>query len=79
MVTSHGYSDNLVLLWDCEKMDVKAALKGHKDRVIYLSVGPDGRKVVTGAGDETLRFWDIFTPEIPENEESSKLKQYNIR
>jgi WD40 repeat protein len=79
MVTTHGYSDNLVLLWDCEKMDVKATLKGHKDRVIYLSVGPDGRKIVTGAGDETLRFWDLFTPEMSDSEECSKLIQYNIR
>jgi cell division cycle 20-like protein 1 (cofactor of APC complex) len=79
MVSTHGYSDNLILLWDCEKMDVKATLKGHKDRVIYLSVGPDGRKIVTGAGDETLRFWDLFTPEMAESEDSSKLKHYNIR
>jgi cell division cycle 20-like protein 1 (cofactor of APC complex) len=78
MVSTHGYSDNLILLWDCEKMDVKATLKGHKDRVIYLSLGPDGRRIVTGAGDETLRFWELFTPGMPDHEES-RLMQYNIR
>ena len=41
-------------------MDVKATLKGHKDRVIYMSLGPDSRRVVTGAGDETIRFWEVF-------------------
>lgn len=62
-VTTHGYSDNLILVWDSERMDVKATLKGHKDRVIYLSLGPDNQKIVTGAGDETIRFWDVFIPE----------------
>ena len=59
-ITSHGYSDNYILVWDAEKMDVKATLKGHKDRVIYMSLGPDSRRVVTGAGDETIRFWEVF-------------------
>jgi cell division cycle 20-like protein 1 (cofactor of APC complex) len=59
-ISSHGYTDNYILIWDAEKMDVKATLKGHKDRVIYFSLGPDSRKVVTGAGDETIRFWEVF-------------------
>jgi WD40 repeat protein len=29
-------------------------------RVLYLAMSPDGQSVVTGAGDETLRFWNIF-------------------
>jgi cell division cycle 20-like protein 1 (cofactor of APC complex) len=28
--------------------------------VLYLSMSPDGQSIVTGAGDETLRFWNIF-------------------
>lgn len=28
--------------------------------VLYLAMSPDGQTVVTGAGDETLRFWNIF-------------------
>ena len=43
-------------------MDVKATLKGHKERVIYMSLGPDSKRIVTGAGDgdETIRFWEVF-------------------
>ena len=59
-VSTHGFSDNLILVWDSEKMEVKNSLKGHKERVIYLSLGPDGEKIATGAGDETIRFWDVF-------------------
>lgn len=81
-VTTHGYSDNLILIWDSDKMDVKATLKGHRDRVIYLAVGPDQQKIVTGAGDETIRFWDVFIPEKMLKESSSsnfELKSLNIR
>ena len=37
-----------------------ATLTGHTYRVLYLSMSPCGQKIVTGAGDETLRFWDVF-------------------
>jgi cell division cycle 20-like protein 1 (cofactor of APC complex) len=33
---------------------------GHSSRVLYLSLSPDGQSIVTGAGDETLRFWNVF-------------------
>lgn len=39
-----------------------ATLTGHTFRVLYLSVSPDGQTLVTGAGDETLRFWNVFPP-----------------
>ena len=39
-------------------------LTGHSTRVLYLAASPDGTKIVTGAGDETLRFWNVF-PELP--------------
>jgi cell division cycle 20-like protein 1 (cofactor of APC complex) len=37
-----------------------ATLTGHSLRVLYLAMSPDGESIVTGAGDETLRFWNIF-------------------
>ena len=37
-----------------------ATLTGHTYRVLYLGMSPDGQSVVTGAGDETLRFWNVF-------------------
>jgi cell division cycle 20-like protein 1 (cofactor of APC complex) len=36
------------------------SLTGHTYRVLYLAMSPDGSVIVTGAGDETLRFWDVF-------------------
>lgn len=39
-----------------------ATLTGHTMRVLYLAASPDGQTLVTGAGDETLRFWNVFPP-----------------
>ena len=37
-----------------------ATLTGHTLRVLYLAMSPDGQTIVTGAGDGTLRFWNVF-------------------
>ena len=42
-------------------MSQVVSLTGHTYRVLYLSMSPDGGTIVTGAGDETLRFWDVFS------------------
>lgn len=41
-------------------MEKVATLTGHSSRVLYLAMSPDGENIVSGAGDETLRFWNIF-------------------
>jgi len=41
-------------------MEKTATLTGHTYRVLYLAMSPDGSTIVTGAGDETLRFWNVF-------------------
>ena len=38
-------------------------LRGHTSRVLHLAASPDGKTVVSGAGDETLRFWNVFAGE----------------
>ncbi|XP_048623337.1 uncharacterized protein LOC111198081 isoform X3 [Brassica napus] len=37
-----------------------ATLTCHTYRVMYVAVSPDGQTIVTGAGDETVRFWNVF-------------------
>ncbi|QPH17141.1 hypothetical protein C2857_001932 [Epichloe festucae Fl1] len=60
IVTTHGYSQNQIVVWKYPSMTQVASLTGHTYRVLYLAMSPDGRVVVTGAGDETLRFWSVF-------------------
>lgn len=62
LVTAHGYSSNAVAVWKLNPFKCITQLSGHLSRVLYLSMSPDGRSIVTGSGDETLRFWEIFPP-----------------
>ena len=60
IVSTHGYSQNQIIVWKYPSMYQMVSLTGHTYRVLYLAMSPDGRVIVTGAGDETLRFWDCF-------------------
>ncbi|KAM7536709.1 hypothetical protein Aperf_G00000088802 [Anoplocephala perfoliata] len=60
LVSTHGYSQNQILVWQYPTLRQLAKLTGHSSRVLYLAVSPDGENIVTGAGDETLRFWNVF-------------------
>jgi len=60
IVSTHGYSLNQVMVWKYPTMSKVTTLTGHTYRVLYLAISPDGQTIVTGAGDETLRFWNVF-------------------
>ena len=60
IVSTHGYSDNAIVVWKYPSMKKVTTLTGHSYRVLYLAMSPDGENIVTGAGDETLRFWKVF-------------------
>lgn len=60
IVSTHGYSLNQIIVWRYPSMTKLATLTGHTYRVLYLAMSPDGQTIVTGAGDETLRFWNTF-------------------
>ena len=59
-----------------------ATLTGHSLRVLYLAMSPDGETIVTGAGDETLRFWKVFPPASGNKEKEMSAidpSNFNIR
>jgi cell division cycle 20-like protein 1, cofactor of APC complex len=60
IVSTHGYSQNQIVVWKYPSMTQVVSLTGHTYRVLYLAMSPDGQVIVTGAGDETLRFWNCF-------------------
>ena len=72
LVSTHGYSQNQVVVWSYPTMSPLATLTGHTMRVLYLAVSPDGQTIVTGAGDETLRFWNVFPQAKGKNTSNSK-------
>jgi len=77
LVSTHGYSQNQVLVWKYPSLTQVAKLTGHSLRVLYLSMSPDGESVVTGAGDETLRFWNIFSKNTTQKETRSQLDLFS--
>ena len=48
-------------------MTCQAELTGHTSRVLHMAMSPDGTTVVSAAGDETLRFWQIFDMQASKN------------
>jgi len=60
IVSTHGYSLNQIVVWRYPSLSKVVTLTGHTYRVLDLAMSPDGSTIVTGAGDETLRFWQVF-------------------
>ena len=60
LCSSHGYSENQLILWKYPTMTKVKELTGHTSRVLNMEMSPDGSCVVSAAADETLRFWNIF-------------------
>jgi cell division cycle protein 20 (cofactor of APC complex) len=74
LVSAHGFSENQLILWKYGNGSTLTKVKeftGHTKRVLGLSASPDGSTVVSAAGDETLRFWNIFG--VPRSRRSSVL------
>ncbi|KAK6129406.1 hypothetical protein DH2020_036858 [Rehmannia glutinosa] len=65
LLSSHGFTHNQLTLWKYPSMVKIAELTGHTSRVLFMAQSPDGCTVASAAGDETLRFWNVFgTPEV---------------
>ncbi|MBQ3947908.1 MAG: hypothetical protein II656_05245, partial [Ruminococcus sp.] len=59
---THGFSLNQINIWKLPNLTKTATLIGHTFRVLYLGLSPNGQNIVTGAGDQTLKFWNVFPP-----------------
>ncbi|GMH19121.1 hypothetical protein Nepgr_020962 [Nepenthes gracilis] len=64
LLSSHGFTQNQLILWKYPSMMKMAELTGHTSRVHFMAQSPDGCTVASAAGDKTLKFWNVFgTPE----------------
>jgi cell division cycle protein 20 (cofactor of APC complex) len=85
IISGHGYADNQLSIWSYPTMAKVADLTGHTDRVLSMSMSPDGTTVVSAAADETLRFWKCFASDpkekkkVRESSKSTKMMTATIR
>ena len=69
--STHGYPDNALMVHSYPTLNKVAEIKeAHDARVLFSCVGPAGDLVLTGAGDENLKFWRIW--EVPKKERLHK-------
>ncbi|KAF8185036.1 WD40 repeat-like protein [Mycena galopus ATCC 62051] len=71
LLSTHGYPTNAIGVWSYPGLERVAEIRdAHDSRVLFSAVSPSGDMVVTGAGDESLKFWKIW--DIPASEKKSK-------
>ena len=70
LISTHGFSLNQINIWKLPNLQKTATLIGHTFRVLYLGLSPNGQNIVTGAGDQTLKFWNVFPPFKTDNNSS---------
>ena len=49
----------MVRIWDARTGELLETLQGHGRIMRYLAFTPDGRGLVGGSPDKTLRYWDV--------------------
>lgn len=68
-------------MWGCaglvlKKHGVVLCWSYNNSGIVLQAMSPDGEAIVTGAGDETLRFWNVFSKtrstKVSEQSETTK-------
>ena len=48
-------------IWDVETVKVLHNLEGHSSWVYSVSFSPNGKLIVSGSADSTVKTWDVET------------------
>ena len=49
----------MVDIWDARTGKLLETLRGHGNKVQSVTFSPDGRGLVSGGMDKTLKYWDV--------------------
>jgi len=50
--------DNTIKLWDAATGRLLRTLKAHKDPVRAIAFSPDGKRLISGSVDRTVKLWE---------------------
>jgi WD40 repeat protein len=56
-----GCANHLAHVWDIRSEQERLLLRGHRQEVASVAVSPDGRHILTGSRDSTIRLWSSDT------------------
>ena len=80
-ITTNGYNNYFLNFWNFDdkyKFNLINSNKSHKNRILYIDISKDNNQtVVTGSGDETIRFWKIFSEYKEKSQKKSLLTSLN--
>ncbi|XP_051554744.1 cell division cycle protein 20 homolog [Myxocyprinus asiaticus] len=80
LVSGHGFANDRVIIWKYPSLTKVVELEGHEDRVLNLSLSPDGSTVASLSADETIRLWKSFEKDpVKKPKTTSSIIQQHIR
>ncbi|CDF36609.1 WD40-repeat containing protein [Chondrus crispus] len=56
-----GYEDGTLRVWSTSERKVLRSFRGHRSGVHCVAMSGDGRRVVSGSFDKSVRVWDVET------------------
>lgn len=59
LISSHGYTENNIVLWKASTMKKVISFGSHDNRVLHVALNPDKTVLASVSADESLKFWKI--------------------
>ena len=59
--------DSIVKVWDSHSGSLVRSFRGHTGLVSRVAFSPDGRRLISGSRDHTVKVWDVTRwEEVPD-------------
>ncbi len=79
LASAAGFGEKTIRLWDVATgQEIRPALEGHDSFVSSIVFLPDGKRLASGSGDQTIRIWDVTTRECLDVLRGHTLEVYRL-